>query len=130
MLNETIDLRPLTLAESSTVFPRRNGKKTPLLTIKRWIINGYRGIRLEGKKVGNQWYTTAAAIKKFELDCTAQVIGPTVQTVTLGAQADAAAAREELRQGGFYGAKRPRGGKQRSSRRTEAPRVDASPDAG
>jgi hypothetical protein len=68
------DLAPITLAEAADLFPKRRGKKVHVKTIKRRIIKGCRGVRLEGFKDGGIWYTTPQAIREFREACTRQAI--------------------------------------------------------
>lgn len=89
------------LVEATEIFPRHNGKKVHFLTVKRWIVQGYRGVRLDAVKCGNQWLITREAIGKFQADCTAKALGIS-NTITPDAQRNAAAARERLRERGFY----------------------------
>lgn len=48
----------LTLADAAALLPRRNGKKLHLITLKRWIIRGCRGVRLAATGLGNEWCVT------------------------------------------------------------------------
>lgn len=128
MHDDSIDLKPLTLAESSTIFPRKAGKKTPLLTIKRWIINGYRGIHLTGTKVGNEWFTTAAAIAKFQADCTSMALGTTVTPVP-DLRLESAAARARLRRCRGFGKSKANKSKQDSGGRDTNPSPHSSPSS-
>ena len=59
------------LADAAKLIPPgRNGKRTHLSTILRWILTGARGpdgarIRLEGVRLGARWMTTHGAIARF-----------------------------------------------------------------
>ena len=115
------DKDSFTLTEATAVFPRKNGKKIHFLTVRRWITQGYRGIRLQATKSGDRWEITRAAIEKFQADCTAKAIGQT-ETTPIDARADAAEARAFLRRRGFYrdGTDDANGKKQEARVRKEA----------
>jgi hypothetical protein len=59
----------ITLADAANLLPKNHGKKVHVRTIKRWIVNGTRGVRLAGKKIGWKWYTTAEWLREFEEAC-------------------------------------------------------------
>ena len=44
-------------------------------TIRRWILQGARGRKLDAKQVGGRWFTTPEAVQEF-LDAPANVIAP------------------------------------------------------
>jgi hypothetical protein len=64
---------PLPLAavvNLNLVPPARNGKKTHLSTLLRWILTGCKApsgelVRLEGLRLGNRWMTTREALQRF-----------------------------------------------------------------
>jgi hypothetical protein len=58
------------LAEAAALFPRRNGKKVHVLTLKRRVIDGCRGVKLRAFKSGGIWYTTPQWVQEFEDECT------------------------------------------------------------
>ena len=69
-----IDLQteqPISLAEAARSVPAaRNGKRTHLSTILRWIIQGAKGpcgtrVMLEGIRLGNRWMTSRQALQRF-----------------------------------------------------------------
>ena len=50
--------------------PGRNGKKTHLSTILRWIMSGAkapdgRRVRLEGVHIGGRWFVTRESLQRF-----------------------------------------------------------------
>lgn len=63
------------LAEAADLFPRRNGKKVHVLTLKRRVINGCHGVHLQAFKIGSMWYTTAAWVEQFQAECTRSALG-------------------------------------------------------
>ena len=98
----------ITIAEAARSLPGRNGKRVHVLTVKRWIIKGCRGVKLAGWKRGDRWYTSLAAIEQFRQDCTAKAGRSTIQIDSPAAFAKrVASARESLRQRGFYGGRQP-----------------------
>ncbi|HWA98588.1 MAG TPA: DUF1580 domain-containing protein [Pirellulales bacterium] len=100
MLDAHLDL--ITLIEAAKLLPRRNGKKFHVITIKRWIRVGCRGVRLRAWKVGHEWFTTREALADFQDACTRKSLGyvrPTPAEIDL----EARQAREDLRRIGFYG---------------------------
>jgi len=69
-----IDLQteqPISLAEAARSVPAaRNGKRTHLSTILRWILQGARApgggrVKLEGVRLGNRWMTSRQALQRF-----------------------------------------------------------------
>ncbi|HKB41964.1 MAG TPA: DUF1580 domain-containing protein [Gemmataceae bacterium] len=63
------DLLPLTAA-CRVIPPGRNGRRTHLSTLLRWIINGVRApggdvVRLEAVRLGGRWLTSAQALQRF-----------------------------------------------------------------
>ena len=53
-------------AATKLVPPARNGKKTHLSTLLRWILKGCRGpdgalVKLEAGRIGNRWMTSREA---------------------------------------------------------------------
>jgi hypothetical protein len=69
---------PISLtAACRLVPPARSGKKTHLSTLLRWINPGSRApsgelVRLEAIRLGNRWFTTAAALQRFAAALTPQ----------------------------------------------------------
>jgi uncharacterized protein DUF1580 len=60
---------PLAVAASETP-PGRNGKRTHLSTILRWILTGAKApdgsrVRLEAIRLGGRWFTTREALQRF-----------------------------------------------------------------
>ena len=70
MLDLTAE-KPISLAEAcKLVPPARQGKRTHLSTLLRWIISGVRNpsgqiIRLDGIRIGGRWMTSREAIQRF-----------------------------------------------------------------
>jgi hypothetical protein len=69
-----IDLRreqPLNLITAAKLIPpARNGEKTHLSTLLRWIIHGSKGpdgtiVRLEAMRLGSRWVTSREALMRF-----------------------------------------------------------------
>lgn len=89
----------LSLPEAANLLPHHGKRKLHVITIKRWIIQGCRGVRLAGTKVGNEWFTTREALAQFQIDCTVQALSQeqTPQVNTAAAQA----ARDALLKRGF-----------------------------
>jgi hypothetical protein len=65
MINlSTETILPLSLA-AKRVPASRNGRKTHLSTLLRWILQGVDGIRLEGVRLGGRWVTSQEALQRF-----------------------------------------------------------------
>jgi hypothetical protein len=62
---------PINLATAARqIPPARNGKKTHVGTILRWIMSGAKRpdgekVRLEAIRVGGRWFTSHEALKRF-----------------------------------------------------------------
>jgi hypothetical protein len=60
---------PLSAAAAETP-PGRNGKKTHLSTILRWILHGAKApdgsrVRLDAIRLGGRWFTSREALQRF-----------------------------------------------------------------
>jgi hypothetical protein len=55
----------LTLCQAKRLLPCRRGKGPAPTTVYRWIVRGYRGVRLEALRTPAGWATTAAAVARF-----------------------------------------------------------------
>ena len=57
-------------AAAALVPPARQGKRTHLSTILRWILDGAKGpngkrVKLEAVRIGGRWMTTRSALQRF-----------------------------------------------------------------
>jgi hypothetical protein len=70
MFDTTVET-PIPLAEAAKLIPpARQGKKTHLSTLLRWIMRGARNpageiVHLEGIRLGNRWMTSREALQRF-----------------------------------------------------------------
>lgn len=61
----------LALADAAAIIPpARNGRKTHISTILRWILQGAkapdgRRVRLEAARIGGRWFTSREALERF-----------------------------------------------------------------
>jgi len=60
---------PLAVAAAETP-PARNGKKTHLSTLLRWVLTGAKApdgtrVRLEAIRLGGRWFTSREALQRF-----------------------------------------------------------------
>lgn len=95
--------RGIPLSEAAGLLPHKNGRKIHVITIKRWIIQGCRGIRLAGRRIGNEWFTTPEDLVQFQVDCTNAALSAPPPNRTVNARhAQASVVRDRLRQNGFY----------------------------
>lgn len=69
-----IDIRTETLVPlhdaCKLIPPGRNGRRTHLSTLLRWILKGSKGpegqtVRLEGVRIGGRWLTSREALQRF-----------------------------------------------------------------
>jgi len=57
---------PITLIHAASIFPRGNKWKTvSVKSLRRWIIGGKAGVRLEAMRIGGELHTSVAAIGRF-----------------------------------------------------------------
>lgn len=57
---------PITLVHAASVFPRgERWKSVSVKSLRRWIIGGKSGIRLESCRVNGELHTSVAAIGRF-----------------------------------------------------------------
>ena len=82
-------------AEATAVVPSRpSGKKLHVKTVHRWLHHGCRGVRLEGLRIGEAWYTTRPALQRFFERLTADAHGEPATIRTPKARERAIAAAE------------------------------------
>jgi hypothetical protein len=73
---------PISLAQAAKLVPPgRNGKKTHLSTILRWILHGAKApngelVRLDGARLGGRWLTSKEALQRFSERLTPTLGGP------------------------------------------------------
>jgi hypothetical protein len=65
MLNDPDFTAERPLRELASCFPMKQGKYPTTGKIRRWMHKGLRGVRLEGRRIGGEWYTSPAAIDAF-----------------------------------------------------------------
>ena len=63
MVTQSTALLPL--HDAAKLFPQKNGKHPHVITIRRWILQGSRGVKLGGSRIGGQWFTSDAAVCEF-----------------------------------------------------------------
>jgi hypothetical protein len=103
VLDLTIET-PLSLAAAAKLVPpARNGKRTHISTLLRWILSGATApggtrVRLEAVRLGGRWMTSREAIQRFgerltpRLDSDTDV--PVVRTAAHRKRSDQRAAKE------------------------------------
>jgi hypothetical protein len=100
---DTTTETPIPLAEAAKLIPpARQGKRTHLSTLLRWIQRGARNpageiIRLEAIRLGSRWMTSREALQRFAERLTPTTDAPapsTPRTPTARQRANARAARE------------------------------------
>jgi hypothetical protein len=70
---------PLSLAQAAKLVPpARNGKRTHLSTLLRWILTGATApdgsrVRLDAMRLGGRWMTTVGALQRFAAALTPRV---------------------------------------------------------
>lgn len=65
-----------TLAEAAEWFPKRGGRKLSTKAIRRRIHTGVRGVRLEARRCGGEWFTCREWVEMFLADVTAAALKP------------------------------------------------------
>jgi Protein of unknown function (DUF1580) len=95
----------ISLADVAALLPTRRGKKVHVMTVRRWIKKGSRGVHLIARRIGGIWFTTLVDLEQFKRDCTPQNETPPTLSIRSPAEATKAieAAMEKLRQRGFFG---------------------------
>lgn len=65
---------PIPVTEAVKLIPsgHRNKKHLSVREMMRWILDGYRGVKLEARKLGASWVTSKEAIARFSDAITAQ----------------------------------------------------------
>ena len=59
----------ISLTQASRQMRRLNAPAPHVATLHRWVKRGLNGIRLDAKRVGRRWYTTADALRSFIDQC-------------------------------------------------------------
>jgi hypothetical protein len=100
---DTTTETPIPLAEAAKLIPpARQGKRTHLSTLLRWILRGSRNpegevVRLEAVRIGGRWMTSREALQRFAERLTARLDAPEPvppRTPTQRRRASERAARE------------------------------------
>jgi hypothetical protein len=90
---------PLSLAQAAKLVPPgRNGKRTHLSTILRWILHGAKApdgelVRLDGASLGGRWLTSASALQRFSEKLTPVLDRPPTNGVRTARSRERAAER-------------------------------------
>jgi hypothetical protein len=91
------------VAATALIPPGRNGKRTHLSTLLRWILNGAKGpsgdvVRLKAVRLGGRWMTSREALQRFAERLTPRVADvasdPTPRTPAARQRSSERAARE------------------------------------
>lgn len=85
--------QPMTLAAAARLFPTKNGKSVSLVSMRRWVATGVRGVRLGASYSGGRWWTTRDAVERF----TAEVTRRRLAAATVAPQRTARATDDYLR---------------------------------
>ncbi len=99
--------KPIPLAAAATLIPpARNGKKTHLSTILRWILRGAKApdgtlVKLEAARLGGRWLTSREALQRFSAKLTPStaVEAPAPRTPATRSRASSRASAELERAG-------------------------------
>jgi hypothetical protein len=108
-LLDLISEKALPLAEACRIVPpARDGKKTHLSTILRWILRGAKSptgemVKLEALRIGSRWVTSREAIQRFAERLTPRLDGQTAPAPHTPTQRQRAADRaaKELEKAGI-----------------------------
>lgn len=67
----------LSLEAARQLFPKRDGKPPHIASIRRRIIHGVNGVRLQAVKHSGRWYTAPEWVEQYLEDYTRRAIVPT-----------------------------------------------------
>jgi hypothetical protein len=88
----------ITLPQAANLVPpARNGKKTHVSTVLRWILKGIDGVKLEGIRIGGRWLTSTPALQRFGERVTPDLNGERSKGPRSPSQRERAIARAERR---------------------------------
>jgi hypothetical protein len=88
----------ITLPQAARLVPpARNGKKTHVSTILRWILRGVDGAHLEGARLGGRWFTSRGALQRFAERLTPNLDGERAMAPRSPTARERAVARAERR---------------------------------
>lgn len=65
MKNESSEEDLLPLAKAVELLPDKNGKRIHPSTLHRWRRKGVRGVKLQCRRVGNEWFTSQRYLDDF-----------------------------------------------------------------
>jgi hypothetical protein len=68
----------LPLTKAAGFFPENNGKKVSVSAMRRWILTGDHGVRLQAVYVAHRWYTTEEWVHQFIESTTSAVVAKAV----------------------------------------------------
>jgi hypothetical protein len=57
--------REMPISELRMFFPRRGDRHPSVGRIRSWIVNGIRGVKLQGRRIGGLWYSSPAAVERW-----------------------------------------------------------------
>jgi len=102
LLNETI----LTFAEAAKSLPSFHGKRVHTSTIWRWARKGLHGVKLETRRLGSRFITSAEALDRFskalsEIELPQRPAPPPKKTTNRQREKSIARAEATLRAGGI-----------------------------
>lgn len=99
------DSTPITLAQAADLFPKRDGRKLHIKTIKRRIVVGCNGVRLNAFKDGGVWFTTPRWIREFQEACTRRAMPGRERPAAQRSRSHEQASEALRRRYGFHGQK-------------------------
>jgi hypothetical protein len=67
----------LSLADASQCFPTRDGKSASVESVRRWVKQGCRGVRLQSQFYAGQFWTTHEWVDAFKAEITKRQVGLT-----------------------------------------------------
>lgn len=94
----------ISLSDARQFFPRVNGKRPHVDSLRRWGTKGIRGAKLGIQRIGGRWYTTREAISQFFLDCQKTSGTELTRTIPRRTKRETDRMKRELAAEGYYGA--------------------------
>lgn len=91
------DESPITVAEAAKLLPTNRGKKRHLSSVVRWILHGKEGVRLEGFRAGETYFTTKQALARFFSMLTAKRRGDPLPLTPVQKKVDIEAGIQKMR---------------------------------
>lgn len=71
MTNESF----ISLVDAANAIAAQSGRKIHWRTIRRWVVDGLKGVKLAAARIGGRWFTKLSWLDEFNRKCTQSASG-------------------------------------------------------